>query len=59
MTILFQDIMEGRILTSDVRLSALEAEDAFRISKIAKYVQRIDKQVNTEFLLLPSYKILI
>ena len=51
--------MEGRILTSDVRLPTLEAEDAFRISKIAKYVQRIDKQVNTEFLLLPSYKILI
>ena len=55
----FQDIMEGRILTSHVRLPTLEAEDAFRISKIAKYVQRIDKQVNTEFLLLPSYKILI
>ena len=37
--------MEGRILTSDMRLPALEAEDAFMISKIAKYVQRIDKQV--------------
>ena len=41
--------MEGRILTSDVRLPTLEAEDAFMISKIAKYVQRIDKQVNTEY----------
>ena len=37
--------MEGRILISDVRLPPLEAEDAFMISKIAKYVQRIDKQV--------------
>ena len=40
--------MEGRILTSDVRLPALEAEDAFMISKIAKYVQRIDKQVRSD-----------
>ena len=37
--------MEGKILTSNVRLPALEATDAFLISKIAKYVQRIDKQV--------------
>ena len=44
--------MEGRILTSDVRLPALEAEDALMISKLAKYVQRIDKQVTIGIILL-------
>ena len=39
--------MEGRILTTNVRLPALEAEDAFMISKIAKYVKRIDNQVKS------------
>ena len=44
-------MMSGRVLNSEddkvkVRLPPLDAEDAEIISKVAGYVQRLDKQVN-------------
>ena len=42
-------MINGRVLNSEddkVRLPPLDAEDTEIISKVAGYVQRLDKQVN-------------
>ena len=45
-----QEMMRGQVLgelMEDVRLPPLDVEDALQISRVAKYAQRLDKQVHS------------
>ena len=45
-----QEMMRGQVAgdrMEDVRLPPLDVEDALQISRVAKYAQRLDKQVHS------------
>ena len=45
-----QDMMRGQVLgdrVEEVRLPPLDVEDALQIGRVAKYAQRLDKQVHS------------